>query len=327
MKQKTQELEKVLDTGLLYDSDLATDGLIQAYCDYLGIQNWTTLATEHPFKAWALINFFDTANRFDLSYAYENLAMTLIEEEDEKAEQKKRMKKYIIQELEPDYVDFSFYFDDDGLKEASGDYCNTLFIVPTRHSSGLNSEEYHRIQKELDSLLEEVYDIEGPYGDAYSSVGALLLDNGLIKSIKDTRRIKAFKDFFAKDDTWDMDPEAIAEYLTLKTGKEWEVASARGYSQGDYVEGVFCTEAYKDGIQNYLEVWLGRAKEFVIITLDDNGNEIDQCGGYFVAESEAWKPEDIKKLICGWEGIKEEEADLMLIGGADYTTTYHYDTF
>lgn len=238
------------------------------------------------------------------------------------------MKKHIIQEIESDYIDFSIYFDDDGLSEASGDYCNTLFIVPTRQSDGLNGEEYHRIQKELDDLFEEAWDIKEQYPNRnYSSIGELLLDKGLIKSIKDTKKIKKYKSILLEEDYDGDEPEAIAEYLTLKTGKEWEVASARGYSQGDYVEGVFCTEAYKDGIQNYLEVWLGRAKEFVIITLDDNGNEIDQYGGYFVAESEACKPEDIKKLVCGWEGIKEEEADLMLIGGADRTTTYHYETF
>lgn len=235
------------------------------------------------------------------------------------------MTKYIFRQVPPEQADLSPYFDDDGLKEASGDYCNTLFIVPTRHSSGLNSEEYHRIQKELDNLLEEAYDIEGPYGDAYSSVGALLLDNGLIKSIKDTRRIKAFKDFFAKDDTWEMEPEAIAGYLTLKTGKEWEVASARGYSQGDYVEGVFCTEAYTDGIQNYLEVWLGAGKEFAFITLDENGEEVDEVYGYIVADSEANDSRELKTLLCKWEGVPEEETELQTISGSRTYTEYEYE--
>ena len=39
------------------------------------------------------------------------------------------MKKYIIREVDPESCDFSYYFDDDGLSEAGGDFCYTLFIV------------------------------------------------------------------------------------------------------------------------------------------------------------------------------------------------------
>lgn len=37
--------------------------------------------------------------------------------------------KYIIREVPPEQTEFSFYFDNDGLKEIGGDYCYNLFIV------------------------------------------------------------------------------------------------------------------------------------------------------------------------------------------------------
>lgn len=235
------------------------------------------------------------------------------------------MKKHIIQEIESDYIDFSIYFDDDGLSEASGDYCNTLFIVPTRQSDGLNGEEYQNIVKQAEAILDGFHDVNDKWTNGYNSFETYKEVMEYCGIPYTSRKCHLLKEWAKTADISDTD--SIAEFLTITTGKQWSTDSARGYSQGDYVEGVYCTEAYKDGIQNYLEIWLGRAKEFVVITLDDNGNEIDQCGGYIVAEGEACGPEDIKKLVCDWAGIEVEETDLKLIRGATYTTTYHYDTF
>ena len=64
--------------------------------------------------------------------------------------------KYIIREVPPEQTDFSYYFDDDGLTEAGGDYCYNLFIVAqSRRSSGFNEEEYQNIYKmKLKTCLE-----------------------------------------------------------------------------------------------------------------------------------------------------------------------------
>ena len=84
---KKEELEKALDKDLIYNGDWDTDNLIVAYWEYLSLslQNILDLFTDHPSKAWALLNFLDTINRYDLDYAYENLAWVLIEQEEEEA--------------------------------------------------------------------------------------------------------------------------------------------------------------------------------------------------------------------------------------------------
>ena len=236
------------------------------------------------------------------------------------------MKKYIVREVAPEHTDFSFYFDNDGLREIGGDYCNNLFIVPTRHNYGFNGDEYKRVQKELDDLLDQAWDIGGAYEDAYPSVGALLLDYDLIKSIKQTHLIKRYKDFLLGDGPGSEEPETVAEFLTLKTGKKWAAASARGYCQGDYVEGVYCEKCYKNGIQNYLEVWLGCAKEFCVIYLDEDGKEVDRTCGYIVADSEARDAKDYKRLVCEWAELEEEDTELQMIIGQSVHTIYSYET-
>ena len=110
------------------------------------------------------------------------------------------MTRNIIREVPGEQTDFSFYFEDDGLTEAGGDYCNNLFIVAqSRNSSGFNEEEYQKIQTEIENLLEMYVDIVSASNYAqYSSTGAMLFDYGLINNIHSTKRIKAFTDFFQR---------------------------------------------------------------------------------------------------------------------------------
>lgn len=251
------------------------------------------------------------------------------------------MTRNIIREVPGEQTDFSFYFEDDGLTEAGGDYCNNLFIVAqSRNSSGFNEEEYQKIQTEIENLLEMYVDIVSASNYAqYSSTGAMLFDYGLINNIHSTKRIKAFTDFFKDCEEKPQKPysnyynkleafnaEKTAEYLTLKTGKEWATDSATGYSQGDYVEIVYCKEHHTDGAKAYGEIWLGAGKEFYTIELDENGEEIDTCGGYIVADCQAWKDEEYKKLVCEWAGIPEEETQLEMIDGSRTYTKYSYRT-
>ena len=246
---------------------------------------------------------------------------------------------YIIREVPPEHVDFSYYFDDDGLTAAGGDYCNNLFIVAqSRHSSGFNEEEYQSLQTEIENLFEMYEDIIDKYEYAqYSSVGAMLLDLGLVNNIHNTKRIKEIKDWLKACQDKPDPPyrnyriraeahpeETTAEYLTFKTGKQWSTDSARGYSQGDYVEMVYCEEHYKGGVKHYGEIWLGAGKEFYVIDLDENGEEVDTCGGYIVADCQAWKDEEYKKLVCEWAGIPEDETRLEMIDGGHTYTQYTY---
>lgn len=247
--------------------------------------------------------------------------------------------KYIIREVPPEQSDFSFYFEDDGLTEKGGDYCYNLFIVAqSRNSSEFNEKEYQNIQNEIENLLEMYIDIVNKSNYAqYSSIGAMLKDYGLIDSIHNTKRIKAFTDFFKEccekpaspyanyyDNFTAHNEEMTAEYLTLKTGKQWTTDSAHGYSQGDYVKMVYCPEHYKDGVKQYGEIWLGAGKEFYTIELDENGEEIDTCYGYIIADCETRTNEDYKRLVCEWACIPGNETRLEMIDSYKTVTQYSY---
>ena len=247
--------------------------------------------------------------------------------------------KYIIREVPPEHTDFGYYFEDDGLTEKGGDYCNNLFIISRERYgriSGFNIEEYQNIQTEIENLFEMYEDIvnKSIYAQ-YSSVGAMLLDLGLINSIYNTRRIKDITEWLKARLRWgntsqtrtlaEYEPEeTTAEYLTFKTGKQWAVEEAYGYCQGDYVKMVYCKEHYKDGVKHYGEIWLGAGKEFYTIELDENGEEIDTCGGYIIADCQARNDEDYKRLVCEWACIPEDETRLEMIDSYRTVTKYTY---
>jgi len=251
------------------------------------------------------------------------------------------MKKYIIKEVPAEQTDFSFYFEGDGLTEAGGDYCYNLFIVAQSiNGRGFNTEAYEVIKSEIENLMEMYSDIVNKSNYAqYSSVGAMLLDYGLIDNIHNTKKIKAYTEFLAycyekpcspyrnyHDNFSAFETKCVAGYLTLKTGKEWSTDSATGYYQGDYVEMVYCKEHYTEGVKQYGEIWLGAGKEFTITFLNGDGEEEDTVGGYIVADCQAWKDEDYKKLVCEWEGIDEKETELQMIEGQSTTVSYSYRT-
>ena len=89
---------------------------------------------------------------------------------------------------------------------------------------------------------------------------------------------------------------------------------------------VYCPEHYKQGVKAYGEVWLGCAKEFGVIDLDENGEETDSCWGYIVADCEARDDADYKRLVCEWAGIKPEETTLEMIDGYSVQTVCKYRT-
>jgi len=246
---------------------------------------------------------------------------------------------HIIREVPPEQSNFSFYFDNDGLTEAGGDYCYTLFIVAqSRNLSGFNEKEYQNIQGEIENLLGMYEDIinKSVYAQ-YSSVGAMLVDLGLVTSIHNTSRIKNIKEWLKACNDKPNSPwrnyekqaeafpeETTAEYLTFRTGKQWRTDSATGYFQGDYVKMVYCPEHYGNGVKHYGEIWLGAGKEFYTIDLDENGEEADTCGGYIIADSQAWKDEDCKRIVCDWAGIPEDETQLEMIDSQRTVTKYTY---
>ncbi|MFA7019179.1 MAG: hypothetical protein WC239_09375 [Sphaerochaetaceae bacterium] len=235
---------------------------------------------------------------------------------------KKRI-NYIIREVPPEHADFSYYFDNDGLTAAGGDYCNNLFIVNyTRHSRGFNEEEYQNIVEQAEAILDGFHDVNDKWTNGYNSYASykeVLEYNNVLYS---PRKCHLLKEWAEHADT--SDTETIAEYLTITTGKKWAVDEAYGYCQGDYVEMVYCEDHYKDGVQHYGEIWLGAGTEFYVIDLDENGEEVDTYGGYIVADSQAWKDEDYKRLVCEWAGIPEDETRLERIDSYRTVTQYTY---
>ena len=229
----------------------------------------------------------------------------------------------IIREVPPEQCEFSYYFDDDGIREAGGDFCYNLFII-TRERwnriSGFQADEYKRIVQELDYIAEEFEALRD--GDsAYKSYKEIMHDYRISYT---PNRCHALKELiFGMDDT--SDPETVAAYLTIKTGREWDTVSATGYCQGDFCTVVYCKDFHKEPLA-YGEIWLGAGREFCVIDLDDDGNEIDTCYGFIVADCQAWKDEDYKRLVCEWDGLNPEETELQMIENAWTRTEYEYRT-
>lgn len=233
------------------------------------------------------------------------------------------MKKHIIREVPLESYDNSYYFDDDGLTEAGGDYCNNLFIISdSRRLDGFNMEEYKGLREQAEAIINGFYDVSNKWDNGYNSYDTYkeCMEYNDIKYT--SRKCHLLKEWAGYADS--ENPDNIAEFLTIKTGKKWETQSAYGYRQGDYVEMVYCPEHYKDGVKAYGEIWLGAYKEFCVVDLDDSGNEVDTCYGFCIADCQVKAEEDYKKLVCEWAGIKEEETSLEMIDEQKHYTKYIY---
>lgn len=243
------------------------------------------------------------------------------------------MIKTIIREVPAEECEFSWFFDDDGLTSAGGDFCNNLFIVAqSRNHGGFNTETYNEIVAEIESLDYDYDDFlnNKKYTD-FTSIGDVLKSSGLIDNVHNGIAVKKWTEFLNNDYSgrYGDDEEKISDYLTLKTGKEWKVAAAYGYSQGDYVRIVYCSAHYygMDAVK-YGEVWLGAAREFYTVDIDENGEEIDTCYGYIVADCQVNTDEDYKRIVCEWTCTKEEETTLEMIDSSSsrVVTKYTYKT-
>lgn len=234
--------------------------------------------------------------------------------------------KNIIREVPDEQAELSFYFDGDTFNERAGDYGYTLFIVHRdRHGlNGLNIEEYKRITERAEGISEGFYDVEHKESawTSYETYKDVMRDWGIDYT---SHKCHLLKEWYKGGGEVD-DAESIAEFLTITTGKEWDVSSAYGYCQGDYVEIVYCKQYYPENVRKYGEIWLGAAKEFCVIDLDENGEEADSCGGYIVADCEARDDADYKRIVCEWEGLNPDETRLEMIDGYHTYTKYEYRT-
>lgn len=244
---------------------------------------------------------------------------------------------YIVREVPPEAAELNWVFDDDGLSEAGGDWNYTLFIVSNEgwgRLYGFNIDEYKRIRKDAEDLLDGFGWVEEKatdYDGKRITYKAVMEDNRIPYN---PTKCHALKEWAKSADNLDTDD--IAAYLTITTGKKWNSIGVCGYCQGDYVEVVYC-EDYHENPKYYGECWLGCAREYCVIDVENykapkdedeeaSYTETDSCGGYIVSDSQAWRDEDIKRLVCEWAGIPEEETVLEMIESTSYHTTYHYRT-
>lgn len=197
------------------------------------------------------------------------------------------MAKIIAKEVNPADLDFSYYFDDDGLKSVGGKNC-AVYIVPAdrRRYSGFNLDEYQEIEYRAQAVIDD-------YEDGY-------------------RVEETLTEWTKTADT--SDTGSIAEFLTITTGEEWTVKAFTGYSQGDYCEVIYCVNHYTpERINEIGNLWLGCGTEF----------SIDNCYGYFVIDTIRWEEgEKLRQYLADCYGCKPDELEIYLYDGEHTVTDY-----
>lgn len=196
------------------------------------------------------------------------------------------MKKIVAREINPSYVDFSFYFEDDGLKSVSGENCAVYIVPGDRRRYGFNMDEYREIELHAQAVID---DYEAGYP----------IDETL-------------KEWAKHANTSNTD--SIAEFLTITTGEEWEVKSFTGYSQGDYCEVVYCVSRHTpERITEIGKFWLGCGTEFCI----------DGWYGYYVIDELRWEGgEKLRQYLADCYGCKPDELGIYLYDGEHTVTDY-----
>lgn len=225
---------------------------------------------------------------------------------------------YIIKEVE---ADFSFYFDGDCFNENAGDFGYTVFCIYYDRQTycGLNKEAYAEIEDEMNNVF---YEIEEGIGYSYKNVKEVMTDYKLPYSPKNAHILKQLVDSAYNSYCPDQ-IDIFCKYLQIKTGKKWESLRVTGYCQGDVVDVIYCPSFNSaDNMEILGNLFLGCGKEFGVIEIDENGNEIDSCYGYYVADCQTYKPTEYKRIVCEYVGIDETDAKLQIISGyhnvADY---------
>ena len=172
--------------------------------------------------------------------------------------------KYIIRECSD--PDFEFFFEGDCFTSAAGDFGYSVFTVTndyygyTNHfESFLNSDEFKDLWKEMEDVLTEVDDVANSYS-YYKNVKEVMKDYNLPYTSKNAHTLKVLADE-------NVGIDSFVEYLNIKTGKKWTSIGCSGYSQGDYINVVFCPDFNsKETAEIIGDLYLGCGKEFCVIS-------------------------------------------------------------
>jgi len=234
------------------------------------------------------------------------------------------MRKYIMQELDPELTDFSAYFDDDGMKSEGGECC-AVYINDGRvySSGGFNMDEFRHFYDELSDIIEAVGDMELGF-DEYESVNKIF-ESYAVEIPTDKYSALEELVYTCIEYNFNITNEEVADYLTIKTGKKWSVEGFTGYSQGDYCEVVYCEDRYSsESINEIGHMWLGCGSEFRRIDCDENGNPTDEdCYGYFAPDYIVWtKDHRLVKYLADQIGCEPNELEVQLFDGYIKTPKY-----
>ena len=223
------------------------------------------------------------------------------------------MKKIIAKEVNPAHVDFSFYFNDDGLKSISGNNC-AVYIVPAdrRRYHGFNMVEYQEIEEKAEAIIDGFHDVNSKWTngyDSYANYKEVLEYNNVPYSPRKCHLLRKWAEYADP-----YNPNDIAEFLTITTGEEWTVKAFIGYSQGDYCEVVYCVNRYTpEHINEIGKFWLGCGTEFCI-----NG-----CYGYYVIDELRWEEgEKLRQYLADCYSCKPDELEIYLYDGEHMVTDY-----
>lgn len=236
------------------------------------------------------------------------------------------MRKYIMQELDPELANFSAYFDDDGMTSANGEYYAVYINDGHAYSSGgFNMDEFRHFYDEFSDIIEAVGDMEISLGE-YESVNEIF-ESYDVKIPTDKYSALEELVYTCIEHNFIITNEDIADYLTIKTGKKWSVEGFTGYSQGNYCEVIYCEDSYSsESINEIGHMWLGCGSEFRCIDCDENGSPTDEeYYGYFVLDTIVWT-EDIRlvEYLADQIGCEPNELEVQLFDG--YIKTPKYTT-
>lgn len=241
------------------------------------------------------------------------------------------MAKITFREVDPEYFDNSWYFDDDGFTSAV-DPCYAVYIIPQRNSYGFNGEEYGQIVNTIEEAIEFYQDLkEGDMRQGWETVAELLDGLGLVDGLDDTEQIEKLTAFLGmceadspyrghRGSMWYAnESECVAAYQTIMTGKEWTVRTFHGYSQGEWAEIVYCKEEYSDdSIEEFGKIWLGRASEFIA-----EGEEGYSEGAVLVPDHIVWDGgQQLIDYLANMGGYDPTDVEVYLHKG--YTKTPKY---
>jgi hypothetical protein len=222
------------------------------------------------------------------------------------------MRKIIAKEVHPVDLDFSYYFEDEGLTNKGGENC-AVYIVPAdrrrgRWDIGFNMDEYRKIEQTVDSLIDAFEEVS-PENEHYPTYKEAMLSHNIEYTSRKCRLLKKWAEYANPYDTG-----YIAEFLTITTGEEWAVESFTGYSQGDYCEVIYCVNHHTpERINEIGRLWLGCGTEFCI----------DGCYGYYVPDTIRWREGDeLRQHLADCYGCKPEELEIYLYDGEHMVTDY-----